>query len=121
MNWLSITTAPKQGFCLGYDPHLTKPFPITWNARKNAFVAPDGFGDETPTHWQPLPPVEDWAPIETAPKDCYLLGFDPVLKRPFVMLWNVPDGVFAASGGVGAGNEKAMFWLPLPKTRFRRK
>lgn len=113
MNWQSIDTAPRQGHCLGYDPHLTSPIIIVWNVRKKTFVAPDGFGDETPTHWQPLPPLEEWQPIETAPKGKYLLGFDPVLKRPYVMIWNVPGALFACAGG-GDG-ENATLWLPLPE------
>lgn len=112
MTWQPIATAPKDGFCLGFDPALKAPFPITWNERKQKFVALEGFGDETPTLWQVLPPIEDWLPVATAPKDDYCLGFDPVLKRPFVMLWNTPDQVFAVPGGTD--KEVPLYWLPRP-------
>lgn len=53
-----------------------------------------------------------WQPLDTAPKDCYILGYDPHLKRPFVMIWNVPGGRFVATGGLG--DETPMLWMPLP-------
>lgn len=54
-----------------------------------------------------------WQPIKTAPKDRYLLGWDPALKRPFVMIWNVPEQQFVAAGGMG--DETPTHWAPLMK------
>jgi hypothetical protein len=113
MNWQSITTAPTDCYCLGYDPHLTRAFVMKWNAAKRKFVVLNGFGDETPTHWLALPlQAQDWNPLETAPKDTYCLGYDLRLKRPFVMLWNVCDEEFVPACGLG--DETAGRWLPLP-------
>lgn len=54
----------------------------------------------------------DWRPIDTAPKDCYCIGFDPHLKRPFVMIWNIAESAFVVSGGFG--DEAPTLWIPLP-------
>lgn len=56
-----------------------------------------------------------WQPIETAPKDRRILGFDPHLKRPFVMIWNVPGQCFAADG-TAFEDETPTHWMPLPPT-----
>lgn len=53
-----------------------------------------------------------WKPIETAPKERYILGRDPHMKRPFVMLWNVPGQRFEASAGFG--DETPTQWMDLP-------
>jgi len=53
-----------------------------------------------------------WKPIDTAPKDRYILGRDPALKRPFVMLWNVPGQRFEAS--TGFGDETPTEYMDLP-------
>lgn len=53
-----------------------------------------------------------WKPIETAPKDRYILGRDPHMKRPFVMLWNVPGQRFEALAGFG--DETPTQWMDLP-------
>lgn len=55
-----------------------------------------------------------WQPIATAPKDRYVLGYDPHLKRPFVMIWNVADHVFAVCGSA-FDDEKPTHWMPLPE------
>lgn len=54
----------------------------------------------------------EWLPIETAPKDRNILGYDPCLKRPFVMFWNVPGRKFLVNGGFG--DETPTHWMPLP-------
>jgi len=55
----------------------------------------------------------NWQPIETAPKDCHILGYDPHLKRPFVMIWNIPDQCFEVHGSVFY-DETPTHWIPLP-------
>jgi hypothetical protein len=54
-----------------------------------------------------------WMPIAEAPKDRYLLGRDAGLKRPFVMIWNVPDQAFVAAEGMG--DEIPTEYMELPK------
>jgi len=56
MQWQPIDTAPREGYCLGYDPGLKRPFVMIWNVADAAYAAADGLGDEAPTHWMPLPP-----------------------------------------------------------------
>lgn len=112
MNWQEIETAPKTGYCIGADPHLKRPFVMKWNARNEKFKVLDGFGDETPTHWMPAPEGANWQSLESAPKDQYCLGYDPVLKRPFVMLWNFCEGAFVASPG--DIDDTPTLWAPLP-------
>lgn len=53
-----------------------------------------------------------WQPIETAPKDSYILGYDPHLKHPFLMIWNIPEQRFIA--GHGFGDEAPTHWMSLP-------
>lgn len=54
-----------------------------------------------------------WRPIATAPKDRYILGRDPGLKRPFVMIWNVREQAFIASPGLD--DEQPTEWMDLPE------
>jgi len=112
MNWQDLETAPKTDYCLGADPHLKRPFVMKWNGRANKFKVLDGFGDETPSHWMALPTDAEWQPLATAPKDAYCLGYDPVTKRAFVMLWNVCEAAFVPSPG--DINDTATLWAPLP-------
>lgn len=56
--------------------------------------------------------THSWKPIADAPKDRYLLGRDPGLKRPFVMIWNVRDQQFEASHGMG--DEVPIEYMELP-------
>lgn len=113
MEWQSIDTAPKDCYCLGQDPLQRNPFVMRWDQSKRKFVVNGGFGDENPTLWLSLPTApEDWLPMDTAPKDCYCLGYDAQLKRPFVMIWNVCEGQFLEAGGLG--DEVPSRWLPLP-------
>ncbi|KVP17267.1 hypothetical protein [Burkholderia ubonensis] len=55
-----------------------------------------------------------WKAIATAPKDVYLLGYDAAQKRPFVMLWNVPEGRFIETC---SENDDAVptYWTHLPR------
>lgn len=54
-----------------------------------------------------------WKPIHLAPKDRYILGRDPGLKRPFVMIWNVPGQQFEAANGMG--DEIPTEYMDLPQ------
>lgn len=54
-----------------------------------------------------------WQPIETAPKDRPILGFDPCMNAPFVMNWNVPAQQFVATYGMG--DEAPSHWLGMPQ------
>lgn len=53
-----------------------------------------------------------WKPISEAPKDRYILGRDEGLKRPFVMIWNVPGQEFLAAHGMG--DEIPTEYMELP-------
>lgn len=55
---------------------------------------------------------QEWEPIATAPKDRYIWGFDPCLKRPFEMIWNVPANAFVATAGFG--DESPTHWIDFP-------
>lgn len=55
-----------------------------------------------------------WQPMGTAPKTGHILGWDPHFKRPFVMMWNIPDNKFLASDSVFK-DEEPVAWMPLPK------
>lgn len=57
--------------------------------------------------------TNEWKTIKTAPKDRHVLGYDPALKLPFVMLWNCPADRFLAT--FGAGDECPTHWQELPK------
>lgn len=69
------------------------------------------FCGEEPT--SPQSESSEWWPIETAPKDCYIIGYDPAMKRPFVMIWNVPENQFIQGGG-GFDDVMPSLWMPLP-------
>jgi hypothetical protein len=56
--------------------------------------------------------TRSWKPIADAPKDRYLLGREPGLKRPFVMIWNVPDQQFEVLHGMG--DESPTEFMELP-------
>lgn len=53
-----------------------------------------------------------WQPIETAPKDRYILGCETGMKRPYIMIWNIPDQCFSVSYGMD--DETPTHWLDLP-------
>ena len=57
--WLALDKAPRSGYCLGYDECLTHPFVMSWSSSKQAFVAQNGMGDETPSLCSLIPPVMD--------------------------------------------------------------
>lgn len=57
--------------------------------------------------------TKEWQTIESAPRDRRILGYDPALKFPFVMIWNFPSNCFLAS--FGAGDECPTHWIELPK------
>lgn len=56
--------------------------------------------------------MEEWKPIASAPKDRYLIGYDPGLKSPIIIIWNVEDGRFDAV--FGFGDEEPTHWMPMP-------
>jgi hypothetical protein len=56
--WQPIETAPRDKHVLGYDPHLKRPFIMVYHMGEEKFIDINSvFGDETPTHWMPLPEV----------------------------------------------------------------
>ena len=55
--WRKIETAPKDDYLIGYDPGLKRPFIMLWNVPAQRFIALDGYGDETPSHWMQIPPI----------------------------------------------------------------
>lgn len=55
---------------------------------------------------------DTWQPIETAPKDRYILGCEIGMKRPYIMIWNVHDQCFSVSYGME--DERPTHWLDLP-------
>lgn len=50
-----------------------------------------------------------WQPIETAPKDQYIIVFDPSLKRPYVSIWNYADEAWN-----GESDDNPTHWMSLP-------
>lgn len=118
MNWQPIATAPKDRYCLGFDPQLKRPFVMLWNVPGGVFSASGGGHDEAPTLWAALPPVpckesfSGWQPMHTAPKEGYCLGYDPYLTRPFVMAWSRRKGAFSLPNGFG--DETPRRWQALP-------
>jgi hypothetical protein len=57
--WLPLDQGPRKGYCLGYDPCLKSPFVMSWNQRKQKYVATDGMGDEEPEMCMLLPSLAD--------------------------------------------------------------
>lgn len=56
-----------------------------------------------------------WQPIDTAPKDRYIIGFDPAFKKPFVMIWNIHDGNFQDSPpDICEDPPTPTLWMPIP-------
>jgi len=51
-------------------------------------------------------------PIESAPKDHYLLGYDATYRRPFMMHWNVPAESFIESNSPDIA--PATHWTFMP-------
>ncbi len=56
--------------------------------------------------------LSSWQPIDTAPKDRYILGCEAGMKRPYIMIWNVPDQCFSVSHGMD--DETPSHWMELP-------
>jgi len=59
-----------------------------------------------------IAPLPTWRPIETAPKDRYILGCETGMKRPYIMIWNIHDQCFSVSHGMD--DESPTHWLDLP-------
>lgn len=68
--------------------------------------------DEASVSAQLAESLSAWQPIATAPKDRYILGYDPGLKHPLIMIWNVAEGCYAAVFGLG--DEAPTHWMPIP-------
>lgn len=55
--WLSLDKAPREGYCLGFDECLNRPFVMSWSSSKQDFIVLGGFGDEMPCLCMPIPPL----------------------------------------------------------------
>jgi hypothetical protein len=54
-----------------------------------------------------------WKTIESAPKTGAILGYDPCLKRPFIMWFNYPKNGFEVQGSA-FNDETPTHWMELP-------
>lgn len=59
------------------------------------------------------PAASVWHPIDTAPKNGHILGFDPHMKQPFVMWWNFADEGWEVSGSAFFDEEPTL-WTEIP-------
>ncbi|CAN7632165.1 hypothetical protein [Massilia sp. LjRoot122] len=88
--------------------------PVACDAKREAIAMADAFLNNVllPTYTELVEALR-WRPISTAPKDRYILGRDPGMKRPFVMIWNVREQAFIASPGLD--DEEPTEWMDLPE------
>lgn len=115
MNWQPIETAPKDHYLLGCDLVQNRPVVMIWNLTAGMFLD-HACNDEDiePGYWAELPKFdpETWNPIESAPKDSYILCYEPGMKRPYVAKWNRKKECFS-SNFEQLDDETPSHWLPL--------
>lgn len=113
--WLPVADAPKGVFVFGFDPALKFPLIMQRRVKGTGFNLQDGFGDEEPTLYQPIPNTDSAAwnkDIASAPKNKFFVGYDSLKDRPVRVIWNVHAGEFVST--VAGEHVVLTRWMELP-------